>query len=206
MASCGGLFSGLSWAFPWPLRWAVVLYRWPCLWPPVGLSGPFFAVGWLLVGSCGGCSGGGGFLVGLGWPPLAFPLGFVGSGWSGPSGPLRAFPRPFPGLSCVFSGAGCWCPCRESYLGPPWVPVGVPVGVWASPCWDPGRRWSKVVGRLSLPAAGMVFVEGVRGVSKMAWGREVFSLLIFYLFIKVDKYSLLIHFAPVHPKSLSVQK
>ena len=206
MASRGGLFLGLSWAFPWPLRWG----GGPV---PLALSvasrGPFrafLAVGWLLVGSCGGGWLGGGFLVAFGGPPLAFPLGFVGSGWSGPSGPLRAFLRPFPGLSCVFSGAGCWCPCGESYLGPPWVPVGVLSEVLGWSCWDPGRKWSKGVERLSPPAAGMVFVEGVRGVSKMAWGREVFSLLIFYLFIKVDKYSLLSSLAPVRLKSLSVQR
>ena len=206
MASRGGLSLAFFGAFPWPLLWGGGPVRLALSRPSRGPFRAFLAVPWLLAGSCGGCWLGGGFLVGLGWPPLAFPLGFVGSGWSGPSGPLRAFLRPFPGLSCVFSGAGCWCPCGESYLGPPWVPVGVPVGVWASPCWDPGRKWSKGKKRLSPPAAGMVFVEGVRGVSKMVWGREVFHLLIFYLFIKVDKYSLLSSPVPVRPKSLSVQR
>lgn len=178
---------------------AVVLHRWPCPWPPVGLSGPFLRFLGCWLAPAAAVLAGGGFSGGLGWPPLAFPLGFVGSGWSGPSGPLRAFLRPFPGLSCVFSGAGCWCPCGESYLGPPWVPVGVLSEVLGWSCWDPGRRWSKMLERLSPPAAGMVFVEGVRGVSKMAWGREVFSLLIFYLCDKFDKYSLIsLYIFPPH--------
>ena len=121
--------------------------RWPCTAGPVrglpwafpGLSCGWLVAGWLLRRRLAWrwVSGG------LWWPPLAFPLGFVVSGWSGPSGPLRAFLRPFPGLSCVFFGAGCWCPCGESYLGPPWVPVGVLSEVLGWSCWDPGRKWSK---------------------------------------------------------------
>ena len=98
-------FSGLSWAFPWPLRWG----GGPA---PLALSvasrGPFrafLAVGWLLVGSCGGWAAGGGFLVAFGgllWPflwALWGPAGLARLGLSGPFlGLFRAFLASFLGL------------------------------------------------------------------------------------------------------------
>ena len=121
-------FSGLSWAFPWPLRWGGGLARLALSVASCGPFRAFLAVGWLLVGSCGGwwrwVSGG------LWWPFSGLSFGLCGVRlvwpvWASP-GLSSAFSGPFLRLFWGWLLVSLWGVLPWSSLGSCWCPVRSP--------------------------------------------------------------------------------
>lgn len=108
---------------------AVVLHRWPCPWPPVGLSGPFlrFLGCWLAPAAAAGLA------VGFWWPLVAssgLSFGLCGVRlvwpvWASP-GLSSAFSGPFLRLFWGWLLVSLWGVLPWSSLGSCWCPVRSP--------------------------------------------------------------------------------